>query len=67
MGGDDSKGSAFYRHGDVFYARSEELEREEFMRGEAQGRQVEDARVALTHLVGGGSIATVNLLGVERS
>ena len=38
MGGDDSKGSAFYRHGDVFYARSEELEREEFMRGEAQGR-----------------------------
>jgi acetyl-CoA acetyltransferase len=37
------------------------------LRGEATGRQVEDARVALTHLVGGGSIATVNLLGVERS
>jgi acetyl-CoA acetyltransferase len=37
------------------------------LRGEAEGRQVEDARVALTHLVGGGSIATVNLLGVERS
>ena len=37
------------------------------LRGEAQGRQVEGARVALTHLVGGGSIATVNLLGVERS
>ena len=33
------------------------------LRGEAEGRQVEDARVALTHLVGGGSIATVNLLG----
>ena len=29
---------AFYRHGDVFHARSEELEREEFMRGEARGR-----------------------------
>ena len=26
-----------------------------------------DATVALAHLVGGGSIATVNLLGVERS
>ena len=37
------------------------------LRGEAEGRQVEDARVALMHLVGGGSIATVNLLGVERS
>ena len=37
------------------------------LRGEAEGRQVEDARVALTHLVGGGSIATVNLLGAERS
>jgi acetyl-CoA acetyltransferase len=37
------------------------------LRGEAEGRQVEDPRVALTHLVGGGSIATVNLLGVERS
>ncbi len=32
------KGSPFYRHGDVFYARGEELEREEFMRGEARGR-----------------------------
>ncbi len=31
-------GSPFYRHGDVFYARGEELEREEFMRGEARGR-----------------------------
>jgi hypothetical protein len=31
-------GRAFYRHGDVFYARGEELEREEFMRGEARGR-----------------------------
>ncbi len=30
--------SPFYRHGDVFYARSEELAREEFMRGEARGR-----------------------------
>ena len=28
----------FYRHGDVFYARAQELEREEFMRGEARGR-----------------------------
>ncbi len=37
------------------------------LRGAAEGRQVEDARVALAHLVGGGSIATVNLLGVERS
>ncbi len=37
------------------------------LRGEAEGRQVEDARVALAHLVGGGSIATVNLLDVERS
>jgi len=37
------------------------------LRGDARGRQVENARVALTHLVGGGSIATVNLLGVERS
>jgi hypothetical protein len=32
------KGSPFYRQGDVFYARAEELEREEFMRGEARGR-----------------------------
>ncbi len=37
------------------------------LRGEAAGRQVEGARVALAHLVGGGSIATVNLLGVDRS
>jgi acetyl-CoA acetyltransferase len=37
------------------------------LRGEAEGRQVEGARVALAHLVGGGSIATVNLLGVDRS
>ena len=35
------------------------------LRGEAEGRQVDDARVALAHLVGGGSIATVNLLGTE--
>jgi hypothetical protein len=35
------------------------------LRGEAEGRQVDNARVALAHLVGGGSIATVNLLGVE--
>jgi hypothetical protein len=28
----------FYRHGDVFHARSEELEREEFMRGVERGR-----------------------------
>jgi acetyl-CoA acetyltransferase len=35
------------------------------LRGEADGRQVDGARVALTHLVGGGSIATVNLLGLE--
>ncbi len=27
-----------YRHGDVFHARAPELEREEFMRGEAGGR-----------------------------
>lgn len=33
-----SGGTAFYRHGDVFYARKQELEREEFMRGEARGR-----------------------------
>lgn len=32
------------------------------LRGEATGRQVEGARVALCHLVGGGSVATVNLL-----
>ncbi len=35
---DKSRHSPFYRHGDVFYARAEELEREEFMRGEARGR-----------------------------
>ena len=35
------------------------------LRGEAEGRQVDNARVALAHLVGGGSIATVNLLGTE--
>jgi acetyl-CoA acetyltransferase len=35
------------------------------LRGEASGRQVDSAKVALAHLVGGGSIATVNLLGVE--
>jgi acetyl-CoA acetyltransferase len=35
------------------------------LRGEATGRQVDGAKVALAHLVGGGSIATVNLLGVE--
>jgi acetyl-CoA acetyltransferase len=34
------------------------------LRGQATGRQVEGARVALAHLVGGGSICTVNLLGV---
>jgi len=28
----------FYRQGDVFHARKQELEREEFMRGEARGR-----------------------------
>ncbi len=35
---DENQHSPFYRHGDVFYARAEELEREEFMRGEARGR-----------------------------
>ncbi len=34
------------------------------LRGDATGRQVEGARVALAHLVGGGSVCTVNLLGV---
>ena len=33
------------------------------LRGEAGARQVENARVALTHLVGGGSVCCVNLLG----
>ena len=32
------------------------------LRGEAAGRQVDGARVALAHLVGGGSVCTVNLL-----
>jgi acetyl-CoA acetyltransferase len=32
------------------------------LRGEATGRQVDNARVALAHLVGGGSVCTVNLL-----
>ncbi|HEY7105642.1 MAG TPA: thiolase family protein [Acidimicrobiia bacterium] len=32
------------------------------LRGEATGRQVEGARLALAHLVGGGSVCTVNLL-----
>lgn len=32
------------------------------LRGEADGRQVEDARVALAHLVGGGSVCTVTML-----
>jgi acetyl-CoA acetyltransferase len=32
------------------------------LRGEADGRQVEGARIALAHLVGGGSVCTVNLL-----
>jgi len=36
------------------------------LRGEATGRQVDDARVALAHLVGGGSVCTVNLLDVVR-
>lgn len=36
------------------------------LRGEATGRQVDDARVALAHLVGGGSVSTVNLLQVGR-
>jgi acetyl-CoA acetyltransferase len=31
------------------------------LRGEATGRQVEGARTALAHLVGGGSVCTVNL------
>jgi acetyl-CoA acetyltransferase len=32
------------------------------LRGEAEGRQVDGARLALAHLVGGGSVCTVNLL-----
>jgi acetyl-CoA acetyltransferase len=35
------------------------------LRGEAAGRQVDGARVALAHLVGGGSVCTVNLLGTD--
>lgn len=35
------------------------------LRGEADGRQVDGARVALTHLVGGGSVCIVNLLQRE--
>jgi hypothetical protein len=33
------------------------------LRGEAGRRQVENARVGLAHLVGGGSVCTVSLLG----
>jgi len=36
------------------------------LRGQADGRQVDGARVALAHLVGGGSVATVNLLQADR-
>jgi acetyl-CoA acetyltransferase len=35
------------------------------LRGQADGRQVDGARVALTHLVGGGSVSTVNLLRAD--
>ncbi|MGZ4704687.1 MAG: thiolase family protein, partial [Acidimicrobiales bacterium] len=35
------------------------------LRGQAEGRQVEGARVALAHLVGGGSVSTVNLLQAD--
>jgi acetyl-CoA acetyltransferase len=35
------------------------------LRGEAGPRQVENARIALAHLVGGGSVCTVNLLQRE--
>ncbi len=35
------------------------------LRGEAGARQVEDARVGLAHLVGGGSVCSVNLLQSE--
>jgi len=35
------------------------------LRGEADGRQVDGARVALAHLVGGGSVCTVNLLATD--
>jgi acetyl-CoA acetyltransferase len=36
------------------------------LRGEAGPRQVPGARVALAHLVGGGSVCTVSLLARER-
>ena len=36
------------------------------LRGEADGRQVEGARNALAHLVGGGSVCTVALFEAER-
>ena len=36
------------------------------LRGQAEGRQVDGARVALAHLVGGGSVSTVNLLQAGR-
>ena len=35
------------------------------LRGQAEGRQVDGARVALAHLVGGGSVSTVNLLQAD--
>ncbi|MCZ6782208.1 MAG: hypothetical protein O7G30_02770 [Proteobacteria bacterium] len=35
------------------------------LRGEAGPRQVENARTGLAHLVGGGSVCTVNLLQKE--
>jgi acetyl-CoA acetyltransferase len=35
------------------------------LRGEAGARQVENARIGLAHLVGGGSVCTVNLLQRE--
>jgi hypothetical protein len=36
--GQAKSANPFYKHGDVFYARAQELEREEFMRGEVRGR-----------------------------
>jgi len=36
------------------------------LRGEAHGRQVDGARVALSHLVGGGSVSTVTLLQADQ-
>jgi acetyl-CoA acetyltransferase len=36
------------------------------LRGEAAGRQVAGARIGLAHLVGGGSVCTVNLLQRDR-